>query len=91
MTNSGFSKDNMSPFIRVLHRYRRLIAFLLILIILIIGTFFQIRTEEVGVITRFGKYIRTVESGLNFKIPFVEKLTRVPVEGNKSLSLVFVL
>ena len=89
MTNSGFSKDNMSPFIRVLHRYRRLIAFLLILIILIIGTFFQIRTEEVGVITRFGKYIRTVESGLNFKIPFVEKLTRVPVERQQKLEFGF--
>lgn len=44
------------------------------------GSFFQIGAEEVGVITRFGRYDRTVESGLNFKIPFLETIYKVPVE-----------
>lgn len=49
-------------------------------LILIFGSFFQIGAEEVGVITRLGKYTRTVESGLNFKLPLLETLIKVPVE-----------
>jgi membrane protease subunit HflK len=40
-----------------------------------------VNPEEVGVIQRFGKYTRTTEPGLHFKIPFgVEALTKVPVK-----------
>ncbi|HZK60817.1 MAG TPA: FtsH protease activity modulator HflK [Anaerovoracaceae bacterium] len=55
---------------------------LLILALIIISwiSFFQVGPEEVGVITRFGKYVREVEPGLNFMIPIVEAKTRVPVE-----------
>lgn len=42
--------------------------------------FFQIGAEEVGIITRFGKYTREVNSGLNFKIPLIEGVVKVPVE-----------
>ena len=50
------------------------------LIILLITTFFQIRPEEVGVITRFGRYIRKEESGLHIKFPILERLYKVAVE-----------
>jgi len=43
-------------------------------------SFFQVDPEEIGVITRFGKYVREVEPGLNFKFPLIEKMNRVPVE-----------
>ena len=46
----------------------------------IAGTVYQIEPEEVGVILRFGKYTRTTEPGLHFKLPFVEEMTRVPVQ-----------
>lgn len=52
----------------------------LIIVILFWTSFFQIEPEEVGVITRFGKYVRQVEPGLNFKLPFAEKINKVPVE-----------
>ncbi len=52
----------------------------IVVIILVFTTFFQIDPEEVGVITRFGKYTRTVDPGLNLKIPFAERLYKVPVE-----------
>lgn len=42
--------------------------------------FVQVGPEEIGVITRFGKYVREVEPGLNFKIPFLERIRKVPVE-----------
>lgn len=52
----------------------------LAVVILLWTSFFQVGPEEVGVITRFGRYVREVEPGLNFKLPFVESINRVPVE-----------
>ena len=52
----------------------------LVVLVSLLGTVFQIEPEEVGVILRFGKYARTAEPGLHFKLPFVEDMTRVPVQ-----------
>lgn len=50
----------------------------------------QIDTEEVGVITRFGKHARTVEPGLRVKGPFfIEQLHRVPVQRQLKLEFGF--
>lgn len=65
---------------RLLRKYLRPILIALIAIILVFGAFFQVGAEEVGVITRFGQYVRNVEPGLNVKIPLVEKVEKVPVE-----------
>jgi membrane protease subunit HflK len=59
----------------------RLAVIVLLLIIFVFSSFFTIDPEEVGVILRFGKFVRTVNPGLNFKIPFwIETLEKVPVE-----------
>ncbi len=60
-------------------------SLLLILVVVILGfsSFFQIDAEEVGVITRFGKHVRTVNPGLKAKIPFMEQVYKVPVERQK--------
>jgi membrane protease subunit HflK len=58
-------------------------------IILLWNTVFQIGTEEVGVITRVGRYSRTVEPGLNLKVPFVERVDKVPVERQQKLEFGF--
>jgi len=62
--------------------WRTAAAGLLALVVLVslMGTVYQIEPEEVGVILRFGKYARTAEPGLHFKLPFVEDMTRVPVQ-----------
>lgn len=67
----------------------RIPVILLVISIFLFSTFFQIRPEQVGVITRFGKYIRTVESGLNVKIPFLERVYKVPVERQQKLEFGF--
>lgn len=67
---------------------RRIIIGLL-LIILLFGSFFQIDPEEVGVITRFGKYVRTVDPGLNLKMPFLETVYKVAVERQQKLEFGF--
>jgi membrane protease subunit HflK len=42
--------------------------------------FFKVDVEEVGVVQRFGAYVRTVDPGLHLKLPSgIEKVTRVPV------------
>lgn len=80
MTNNQFNNSNMPPFWNKLAPYYRYIIAGIILIIFLWSGFFQIRPEEVGVITRFGKYNRTEESGLNVKIPILERLYKVAVE-----------
>lgn len=55
---------------------------LIVIILLLLGssTFFTVAVEEVGVIQRFGKYVRTCQPGLNFKLPAgIEKVTKVKV------------
>lgn len=58
---------------------RQIVVGALVLVLVWTG-FFQIGAEEVGIITRFGKYTREVNSGLNFKIPLIEGVVKVPVE-----------
>ena len=51
-------------------------------LILLSTSFYTIDADEVGVIQRFGRYIRTTEPGLQFKIPFgVETVTKVKVQN----------
>ncbi len=53
----------------------------IVLIILVWTSFFTVGAEQVGVILRFGQYTRTVDPGLNFKLPFgIETLEKVPVQ-----------
>ena len=44
------------------------------------GTFYQVQPEEVGVMTRFGRYVRTTEPGLRIKLPLLEDVFKVPVQ-----------
>jgi len=60
--------------------YYKYIISAIVLVVLLLMTFFQIRPEEAGVITRFGRYIRTEEPGLHLKLPILEKLYKVAVE-----------
>ena len=61
----------------------------IVLLVVIFGAFFQIKPEELGVVTRYGKYTRTVEPGLNFKIPLIETVYKVPVERQQKLEFGF--
>ena len=41
----------------------------LIFLSLVLGSFFTVNTAQVAVITRFGKFLRVAEPGLNWKFP----------------------
>ena len=56
-------------------------ALLLIGALVLFSAVFTIQPEEVGIVLRFGKYIRTAEPGLNFKLPApMEQVLKVPVQ-----------
>jgi membrane protease subunit HflK len=44
------------------------------------GMFYQVGPDEVGVVLRFGRFVRTGGPGLRVKLPMVEAVTKVPVQ-----------
>ena len=71
---------NIPPQIKNLLGNVKGVAIAIVAFILVFASFYTVEPEEVGVVQRFGEYQRTAESGLNFKIPFVETTRIVPVE-----------
>jgi membrane protease subunit HflK len=65
------------------------ILLILVSLVIVWNSIFQVGTEEVGVITRLGRYSRTVEPGLNIKMPFAERVDKVPVERQQKLEFGF--
>ncbi|MGO8739896.1 SPFH domain-containing protein [Rhodoblastus sp.] len=51
-----------------------------VLLMTIIGSFFTVQTAQVAVITRFNRYLRVAQAGLNWKVPFIDR-----VDGRMSL------
>jgi regulator of protease activity HflC (stomatin/prohibitin superfamily) len=50
----------------------------------IVGSFFTVSTAQVAVITRFGKFLRVADPGLNWKWPFINSVTgRVSLRVNQ--------
>jgi len=56
-----------------------LYSILLILLLLlglgtILGSFFTVNTAQVAVVTRFGRFLRVAEAGLNWKMPWIDSI-----------------
>jgi regulator of protease activity HflC (stomatin/prohibitin superfamily) len=49
-------------------------ALALIFLIVILSSFFTVNTAEVAVITRFGRFLRAADPGLNWKRPFFDSV-----------------
>jgi modulator of FtsH protease HflK len=61
-----------------------------VVVVLLVGSVYQVSPEEIGVILRFGKFARTADPGLHFKLPLgIEQLTRVPVQRQLKLEFGF--
>lgn len=88
--NEGFEvPKSLTDLGKNLRQHVRIVLLGFLALIVAFGSFFQIEPEEVGVITRFGKYVRSVDSGLNLKIPFAEKVYKVAVERQQKLEFGF--
>ncbi|MBX3423649.1 MAG: FtsH protease activity modulator HflK [Pirellulaceae bacterium] len=58
-----------------------LLAAVVIVISGLLTSLYTVQAESQGVVQRFGKYIKTVDSGLRFKLPFgVDRVNIVPVK-----------
>jgi regulator of protease activity HflC (stomatin/prohibitin superfamily) len=56
--------------------YMVFLAFLAIVALYVLfGSFFTVNTAEVAIITRFGKFLRTADPGLNWKSPFFDSVS----------------
>lgn len=80
MADNLFDSFELPPELRKYQSQIKKILLGVVLVIIAWSSFFQIEPEEIGVITRFGKYVREVDPGLNIKVPILEKIYRVPVE-----------
>lgn len=81
MAKTNIPGMNLPPEIKLLKQYSKSIIIGLLALITLFTTVYTVGPEEVGVVIRFGKFERSVEPGLNFKIPFgVESVEKIPVE-----------
>jgi modulator of FtsH protease HflK len=71
----------LPPEIRLLKTYAKSLIIAFVAITALFTSVYTVGPEEVGVVTRFGKFDRIVNPGLNFKAPFgVETVDKVPIE-----------
>ena len=47
---------------------------LFLALVIVLSSFFTVQTAEMAVITRFGRYVRSAEAGLNWKLPVIESV-----------------
>ncbi len=52
----------------------------IVVLILALSTFYQVEPEEVGIVLRLGRYAHTTDPGLHGKIPFIDRVIKVPVQ-----------
>lgn len=80
MAESEYYDINIPPQLKKLRNYLSTIVLVVLALVVVYLSVFQVNPEEVGVITRFGAFEREVQPGLQFKIPFAEEVEIVPVQ-----------
>jgi membrane protease subunit HflK len=67
------------------------IGIVAVVLLVLLGTaFYQIGPEEMGVILRFGKFVRTTNPGLHLRMPLgIEQLRKVPVQRQLKMEFGF--
>jgi membrane protease subunit HflK len=68
----------------------RLVVVVVAILFLLFTSYYQVEPEEVGVIQRFGAYVRTTEPGPHLKLPFgIETVRKVPVQRQLKMEFGF--
>ncbi|WP_439184681.1 FtsH protease activity modulator HflK [Carboxylicivirga taeanensis] len=89
MASNQFNLNSSNGILEKLLKNIRSLVVMVGIAVLAWTAFFQIEPMEVGVIVRFGKYVRTVEPGLNYKIPLIESVYKVAVERQQKMEFGF--
>lgn len=86
---SGGRTVRLPPFSGGGGTWRATLAVLAVLLLLWTG-YYQIEPDQVGVVQRFGKHVRTTEPGPHLKVPFgVETVIKVPVQRQLKMEFGF--
>jgi membrane protease subunit HflK len=56
-----------------------LIIGVVVIIVILLGSFYTVAPEEIGVVKRFGKVVRTTQPGPHMKVPFIEQVLKPQV------------
>jgi membrane protease subunit HflK len=68
----------------------RYAAIVIVVLIFLFGSIYQVAQDEMGVILRFGKFVRTSDPGLRFKLPLgIETVTKVLVQRQLKMEFGF--
>ncbi len=60
------------------------VILLVVVLVMVFGSFFTVSTAQVAVITRFGKFLRVAEPGLNWKVPIIDSVAgRISLRVNQ--------
>jgi modulator of FtsH protease HflK len=60
------------------------------LLVLVWTSYYQVGTDEVAVVQRFGAFAGTADPGLHFKLPFgIDRVTKVPVQRQLKMEFGF--
>jgi regulator of protease activity HflC (stomatin/prohibitin superfamily) len=51
------------------------LIFILVALGTVLGSFFTVNTAQVAIVTRFGRFLRVAEPGLNWKMPWFDSVT----------------
>src|SRR2546426_12818111 len=89
--------NSQSPVVYDFHLPRfpaRLIAGVVIVILLVVLIWtacYTVQAESEGVVLRFGRFLKTVEPGLHFKLPFgIDQVTVLPTRRQLKLEFGYV-
>ncbi len=81
MTNGGFHPQSNLQVPRLPGGVIKGLILAALGLILVFSSFYTLGPEQAGIVLRFGKFVRTTEPGLHFKLPFgVEQVTKVPIQ-----------
>jgi membrane protease subunit HflK len=68
----------------------RIVLAIAALLVLLLTGYYQVEPDEVGVVQRFGRFVRTSEPGPHLKFPFgVETVNKVPVQRTLKMEFGF--
>ena len=84
MPNDGFGEEIQIPQIKLPRPPMNVIRGIIIAVVALIviaSSFYTVGPEEIGVVLRFGQFVRNTQPGLHLKAPFgVETVRKVPVQ-----------
>ncbi len=79
--SNPFDKKNVDSAINKLPigKYVTIFFVVVLLFLIVTGSFYNVSEQENAVVTMFGKVVRTDTAGLYFKIPFVQRVKKVDI------------